>query len=237
MTAPKMPEPELWGANAEHPDERFPDGYWVFTKAAEGRAPLPTDVPAAMYARLTGVARAEQNGEEYRQYPTRDAAANDLVLAALCLLPPDTSAGRETQESIGRWIAETFPGADPTTPRKALRVLEELVELCLVSGASGQDLLKATFSALSRCGVDKSSAAWIARDRRPDKIPAEAADVEIVLRGLAQLHGFDLQAEVDKKMAINRARRWKANGDGTGYHVKEEPWTPKPPPEAPAPSP
>ena len=47
----------------------------------------------------------------------------------------------------------------------------------------------------------------------------EAADVVILLHRLVALAGMDLTAQVDAKMAINRARKWKAAGDGTGGHV------------------
>lgn len=51
------------------------------------------------------------------------------------------------------------------------------------------------------------------------EIGREAADVVILLHRLVALAGMDLAAEVDAKMAINRARTWKAAGDGTGGHV------------------
>ncbi len=47
----------------------------------------------------------------------------------------------------------------------------------------------------------------------------EAADVVILLHRLVALAGLDLNDQVDAKMAINRARSWKAAGDGTGGHV------------------
>ena len=51
------------------------------------------------------------------------------------------------------------------------------------------------------------------------EIGREAADVVILLHRLVALAGMDLGAEVDAKMAVNRARKWKAAGDGTGGHV------------------
>ncbi len=51
------------------------------------------------------------------------------------------------------------------------------------------------------------------------EIGREAADVVILLHRLVALTGMDLAAEVDAKMAVNRARKWKAAGDGTGGHV------------------
>jgi NTP pyrophosphatase (non-canonical NTP hydrolase) len=50
-------------------------------------------------------------------------------------------------------------------------------------------------------------------------IGGEAADVAILLHRLVALAGSDLAKEVDAKMAVNRARRWKRAGDGTGGHV------------------
>lgn len=48
----------------------------------------------------------------------------------------------------------------------------------------------------------------------------EAADVAICLFVVAHRMGFDLQAAIDAKMDINRRRKWRVNGDGTGYHIK-----------------
>jgi len=121
----------------------------------------------------------------------------------------------ETQESIHQWIDETFPGTDPHSPRKSLRALEEMVELCLASGASAQDIMDAARGA-TRWDKD-----WTLRETKPEQIPIEAADVLIVLYGVAGMRGFDLHAEVDRKMATNRKRKWRVRGDGTGYHVKE----------------
>lgn len=123
----------------------------------------------------------------------------------------------ETQQSIGDWIERTFPGGDPASPRKSLRLLEEVIELCLADGASVREIDDAIGRALSAEGR-----AYEARRPEPGKVPAEAADTLIVLYGLAALKGFDLHAEVDRKMAVNRHERtWIANGDGTGYHRKD----------------
>ena len=54
-----------------------------------------------------------------------------------------------------------------------------------------------------------------------DKISNECADILITLYQVATTFGFDLHACVDHKMQINRARKWKLNGDGTGQHIKE----------------
>lgn len=141
------------------------------------------------------------------------------------LAPARTREVGETQESIVKWMFETFPGADPESPRKAIRALEEMVELCLASGASAREVTHAVHDALSRSGAEMSLLGGWSEKRvpsQPDKIPAEAADVLIVLYGVAGLRGFDLHAEVDRKMTVNRARRWAPRGDGTGYHIRDD---------------
>lgn len=57
-------------------------------------------------------------------------------------------------------------------------------------------------------------------------ITSEAADVAILLHRLSHLHGWDLAAAVDAKMARNRARIWERSGDGTGRHLTEAPEPP-----------
>ena len=52
-------------------------------------------------------------------------------------------------------------------------------------------------------------------------VPNECADILITLYRIADVFNFDLHAAVDHKMQINRARKWKSNGDGTGQHIKE----------------
>jgi NTP pyrophosphatase (non-canonical NTP hydrolase) len=47
----------------------------------------------------------------------------------------------------------------------------------------------------------------------------EAADIVILLYFWAMLNGIDLHAEIDRKMAKNRARRWAIQADGTGRHI------------------
>lgn len=61
-----------------------------------------------------------------------------------------------------------------------------------------------------------------ANDGDPDAV-TEIADVVIVLQRIAAAHGKDLYVEIDRKMAINRARKWELTGDGHGQHVEEGP--------------
>lgn len=123
----------------------------------------------------------------------------------------------ETQLSVGTWADATFPGNDPDSPQRALRALEECVELAMACGASMAQILNTVFDAMPE---DKRHDVLAKFDREPDKIAAEVADVTIVLYTLAHGLGFNIHDHVNRKMAVNRSRTWVAHGDGTGHHVK-----------------
>lgn len=99
---------------------------------------------------------------------------------------------KETQATITEWIETTFGPAE-SNARVLARANEEMAEL------------------LRNVTID---------DRHSD-IPEEMADVVIVLYRVATRLGVDLMEEVDKKMAINRARLWAKDGSGCGYHVSQ----------------
>lgn len=97
----------------------------------------------------------------------------------------------ETQQSISEWANATF-GEPISNMSIARRAQKEMAEL--VTGL-------------------------LADDRDP-AASVEAADVIIVLMRLFERMGTTWQIEVDKKMAINRARQWVLDGNGHGSHVK-----------------
>lgn len=99
----------------------------------------------------------------------------------------------ETQATIEQWRLQTF-GPSPSVARMAARANEEMAEL-----------LRA-----------------IASDRTPEEIVQEAADVLIVLYGVAEMCGHDLHAAVDAKMAVNRSREWRLTDRGHGRHIGAE---------------
>lgn len=93
----------------------------------------------------------------------------------------------EDQQAVHWWIDETFPGADPESPRKSIRALEEMVELCLASGASPSEISGAITKSLNANGhychfLDGWPKYGTAH---PDKISAEAADVLIEITEFA----------------------------------------------------
>lgn len=101
------------------------------------------------------------------------------------------ASGKETQKSIARWAEETFGPAKDP----AVLVQRAATEL--------DELLKA---------VSQKDATEIGK---------ETADVVILLMRVLELHGLELQQELDSKMVENRARMWRPKGDGTGSHIKE----------------
>lgn len=103
----------------------------------------------------------------------------------------ERQAMRETQQTISEWAEETF-GPVSSNARVAARANEEMAELLR---------------------------ALTADDSNP-QAANEMADVLIPLFRLADRMGFDLLGEVDKKMAVNRAREWHLDGSGHGYHVR-----------------
>lgn len=99
----------------------------------------------------------------------------------------------ETQKTITQWADETF-GMPVTDHSIAVRAMGEMVEL------------------YHKLHVD---------DAHPGAAE-EAADIIIVLMRIFERRGVHFWDEVERKMAINRARKWQLTGDGHGQHVKSE---------------
>ena len=99
---------------------------------------------------------------------------------------------KETGLSIATWADETF-GKSMSNKSAHLRATGEMLELdeLVRNGVGGYQLAE------------------------------ECADIVIVLARLAYDNGQDLFEMVDRKMEINRARRWERDGTGHGYHVKD----------------
>ena len=97
---------------------------------------------------------------------------------------------KETQKTISKWANETF-GKPKSTLSVAIRALAEHVEL------------------LQKLIID---------DQHPGAAE-EAVDVIIVLQRIGTMLNKDLEKEKNRKMAINRKRRWTKDGNGHGHHV------------------
>lgn len=101
----------------------------------------------------------------------------------------------ETQASISAWAETTF-GPSSSNLRGAVRANEEMSELLKVLAKD---------------------------DTNTEDAGKEIADIFIVLYRLATRMKLNVQELVNKKMAVNRAREWKKDGSGHGYHVKPKP--------------
>ena len=103
----------------------------------------------------------------------------------------------ETQQMIAEWGFKTF--GYPKNPIVIInRMLIEVKELEEVIETQG-----------------------CFNDAIYEKIADECADIHIVMCQVMTTMGYNLQSCVDHKMEINRARKWKIAGDGTGQHIKE----------------
>lgn len=102
---------------------------------------------------------------------------------------------KETQKTISEWATTTF--GYPKLPQIIIdRLCVEVIELRNIDYSKDVDSF--------------------------DKVSDECADILIVLYQIANIFGFNIHACVDHKMQINRDRKWKIVGDGTGQHIKEE---------------
>ena len=97
----------------------------------------------------------------------------------------------ESQRSISEWASVTF--GNPVSARAASRAIEEMEEFVRA----------------------------YEKDFGEEELLEEAADIVICLYVFASSAGFDLHDAIDRKMRINRRRKWRKNGDGTGYHIKD----------------
>jgi len=97
----------------------------------------------------------------------------------------------ETQSTINQWCEDTF-GPVGSNYSVAERADEEMIEL---------------LDALHQNDNDSTAG-------------EECADIVIILYRLCERLGVNLLDEVDRKMKINRQRKWKLRGDGHGDHVK-----------------
>jgi NTP pyrophosphatase (non-canonical NTP hydrolase) len=97
----------------------------------------------------------------------------------------------ETQQTISAWALTTF-GEVVSNVSAATRANKEMAELLMA----------------------------LAIDDRHPEAGEEIADIVIILFRLAERLGIDLFAEIDRKMSINRQRRWQLDGAGHGYHVR-----------------
>ena len=105
----------------------------------------------------------------------------------------------ELQRELASWLAATFRemGAQISPTVMLTKLVAEVGEL------------------------NRAYGEWEGGDIMP--VLDEAADVAICLYNLAAVLGFDLDAAIRAKHAVNVSRQWKRNDDGTIGHVKSGP--------------
>lgn len=97
----------------------------------------------------------------------------------------------ENQTTINEWATKTF--GHVTRSRSISRMMQEVMELTEIKESDNDSF---------------------------DKVSNECADIYITMCQVASTFGFDLHACIDHKMEINRGRKWKIAGDGTGQHIE-----------------
>lgn len=149
----------------------------------------------------------------------------------------------ETQETVSKWAIETF--GRPTPLRAALRTNTELAELLVALYLDNKEQIAKELADVAIClfGVATTLDEHL-RTLPAGRVAPRCELIQVILRrwndllqdvylGLGYGHvqliwralgdlaaccEVDMQNEIDRKMAINRARRWKLDGSGCGQH-------------------
>lgn len=119
-----------------------------------------------------------------------DYEAKEVTLQELITLLENGQSLRNKQKSITEWSDQTFGDKSPL--QIATRMNNEVAEL--LTGLAN----------------------------KPDAIEhhaGECADVLIMLLQVAEKLGVDIEAELDRKMHVNRNRKWAVNAAGKAQHV------------------
>lgn len=127
----------------------------------------------------------------------------------------------ETQSTVGQWAVNQF--GKPTPLAVLRRMCDEVLEgmeLCVIENEPTRTMFKAFRMGLEH--LDKYAHTDVAQRQLAPRIAEELADATIVGYHASAILGVMLYEEVDKKMVVNRRRRWKSNSDGTGQHVDED---------------
>ena len=134
----------------------------------------------------------------------RGRAHRDALIVSL-KQAGDTLKGNETQEKIVEW-AESV-GASGTPGTLALRLLEEVLELCDAAGTNPHDIVKVVND-------------HRLRGRKPSALDlrGEVGDVDILLCSFSNRSKIDRREARNLQMAINRERNWRIEPDGRIYH-------------------
>lgn len=141
-----------------------------------------------------------------------------------CLTEANAALGlrvldRETSKSIAAWQVDTF-GAATTTRERIARSSIAMHRALLDASMLDLSTRRPNLSRAIRAAEELAELIGVlCHDDNDGRAPEEATDVDIVLSGILAYHGKELIHERDRKMAINRRRKWATTGDGHGQHV------------------
>ncbi len=118
--------------------------------------------------------------------------------------------------SVMRW--HTMNGGQFTRPANhALRLLREVVELCVAAGANQSEIVSATAAEISKAASRSEFGG------SPDDIPQEWADCAMLLEVFAKHAGIEARKEIARKLDILWGRQWEADAGGTLYRPGSRP--------------
>lgn len=109
----------------------------------------------------------------------------------------------ETQWSISMWKEKTF-GPMRNFSSEVIRANLEFGELLRACDA-----------------LDNAVRAGKLTDKLKAAVAEEGADVFISLMNMFTVLGVDYKNEINKKMMVNRQRKWVLDGNGSGQHIRE----------------
>lgn len=127
----------------------------------------------------------------------------------------------EDQASIGAWATEKFGKPNILVAlRRSCDELLEAMEVCVINNEATRTMFKAMRLGLTHLDNYRHNDESLYMLRAA--IAEELADSAIVNFHAAEAMDVDLQLWINRKMEINRRRKWNTNGDGTGQHVDED---------------
>lgn len=126
----------------------------------------------------------------------------------------------ETQETIGKWATENFGRPTPLAVlRRSCDELLEALEVCVINNLATRTMFSAMRMGLEH--LDKYALPDDKLHKLTPEIAKELADSMVVNYHAATVMNVDIHDFIDRKMDVNRRRKWKRNADGTGQHIDE----------------
>lgn len=128
-------------------------------------------------------------------------------------------------------VALASEAGDPAQEQRAFRALalfdEGVSPPWVHLTETAREILRwqqATFPTSTYEGSLKKMRSEVAElaEATPDKRAEEIADVFFMILAVADHSGISLADALQEKLAINKARTWNDNGDGSSSHVKTE---------------